>query len=76
MIAERLGHENVKETMNTYIHLFESYHSSIMKVSNKRVYKHVTLFLNEKHYEKIVNSAFPVVYLRENIYQNKKRDHR
>lgn len=31
MIAERLGHEDVKETMNTYGHLFESHQKEIIE---------------------------------------------
>ena len=35
MIAERLGHEDVKETMNTYGHLFESHQKEIIEKLEK-----------------------------------------
>ena len=35
MIAERLGHEDVKETMNTYGHLFESHQKDIIEKLEK-----------------------------------------
>ena len=31
MIAERLGHEDVKMTMNTYSHLFKSHEKEIIE---------------------------------------------
>ena len=35
MIAERLGHENVTETMNTYSHLFKSHQKEIIEKLEK-----------------------------------------
>lgn len=35
LIAERLGHENIKETMNTYSHLFESHEKDIIEKLEK-----------------------------------------
>lgn len=38
MIAERLGHEDVKVTMNTYAHLFQSHQKEIMEKLEKVKY--------------------------------------
>lgn len=35
MIAERLGHEDVKMTMNTYSHLFQSHQKEIIEKLEK-----------------------------------------